>query len=122
MDVGTISENGFDICDVNENDQLLLRTDENGVVKTRWIYKKPDGTIVIHERSENIAPIAEKGSYLEIGPEGYAVPSMDKNYDTTKIGKLMTTIDWSDVSQFHSASVTIDGESFLAVLAPVKLI
>ena len=122
MDVGRITENGFDICDVNENDQILLRTDENGLIKTRWIFKKPDGTIVIHERSESHPEIAEKGSYLEIGLPGYAVPSMDKNYDNTKVGKLLATINWNDVSMFHSATVSVDGEDYLAVLAPVKLI
>ena len=49
MDVGTVTETGFDIADVNENDQLLIKTDEAGVVKTRWIFKNPEGKIIIPE-------------------------------------------------------------------------
>jgi len=122
MDVGTVTETGFDIADVNENDQLLIKTDENGVVKTRWIYKNPDGKIIIHERSENHPEVAQKGSYLEIGFPGYAVASMNSMYDNTKIAKLMATIDWSDTSPFHSKTVDIGGETYVAVLAPVKLL
>jgi hypothetical protein len=122
MDVGLLTETGFDICDVAENDQLLLKTDENGVVKTRWIFKNVDDKIIIHERSENHGEIAEKGTYLEIGISGYAVPSMDSIYDNKKIAKLLATIDWADTSPFFSKNVEVDGEVYLAVLAPVKLL
>ena len=127
MDVGTIHDDGtFDIADVDEQEQLLLKTDEGGVVRTRWVFKNPEGKIVIHERSENHPEVAKKGSYLEIGLPGYAVASMNSVHDSTKIAKLMADINWADVdtgtSPFYSKTVEIDGESYVAVLAPVKLL
>jgi len=123
MDVGTIHDDGtFDIADIAENEQLLVKTDEGGVVSTRWMFRNPDGKLVIHERSENHPEIAKKGSYLEIGLPGYAVPSMDTTYDNRKVAKLLCDINWNDTSPFEVSSVDIDGETYTAVLAPVKLL
>ena len=50
MDVGNINDDGtFDIADVAETQQLLLRTDTNGIVKTRWIFQNADGKMIIHD-------------------------------------------------------------------------
>jgi len=122
VDVGTVTETGFDITDVNEEEQILLKTDENGVVKTRWIYKNTQGKLIIHERTESHPEIAKKGSYLEIGAEGYAVASLTDTYDTSKVAKLLADIDWGDTSNFYTKTVDIDGEPHVAVLAPVKLL
>jgi hypothetical protein len=122
VDVGYVTESGFDITDVNEQDQLLIKTDEGGVVKTRWIYKDTNDKLIIHERSESHPDVAAKGSYLEIGLAGYAVASLTNTYDNKKVAKLLADINWSDTSPFHTQTITIDGEAYLGVLAPVKLL
>jgi hypothetical protein len=126
MDVGTVTESGFDIKDVEEDDQILVKTDDGGVLKTRWIYRNSDGKIIIHERVEDHPEIAQAGSYLEIGLSGYASASLSEMYDNKKVAKLCADIVWSDVatgsSPFFSKTITIDGESYLAALAPVRLI
>ena len=123
MDVGQINQDGsFDITDIDENDQILVQSDTNGIVKTRWLYRNTDNKLIIHERSEAVGDISPIGSFLEIGEEGFATVSLSKTYDNTKCGKLLTSIDWNDLSRFHSQNVVIDGESYVAVLAPVRLI
>ena len=122
MDVGNINDDGtFDIADVAETQQLLLRTDTNGIVKTRWIFQNADGKMIIHERSENRGDVVPAGSFLEIGAPGYAVASSEL-YDNKKVAKLLVNVDWNDVSKFHTKTVDIDGEPHTAVLAPVKLL
>ena len=123
MDVGTINDDGtFDIADVAETQQLILRTDTNGVVKTRWIYQDADGKMIIHERSETHGDVAPKGAFLEIGAPGYAVVSTSEIYGVATVAKLLVDINWDDVSKFRSTTVMIDGEAHTAVLAPVKLL
>ena len=123
MEIGSFNEDGtFDIADVAETQQLILRTDTNGVVKTRWIYQNAEGKMIIHERSETPGDVIPAGSFLEIGAPGYAVASTSELYDNKKVAKLLVSVDWNDVSKFHTRTVDVDGEPHVAVLAPVKLL
>ena len=43
VDVGEILDDGtFDLADIAETEQLLLKTDEAGVVRTRLMYKNEE--------------------------------------------------------------------------------
>ena len=123
VDVGQINSDGtFDISNVEEDQQLLVRTDQNGVVRTRWIFRNEAGDLIIHERSENPGDVSHIGSFLSIGAAGYATVSMSSNYDNGTCAKLLCDVNWNDLSQFLNKSVTIDGEEYVAALVPVKLL
>ena len=123
MQVGNITDDGaFDIDDVAESDQALVKTDLGGVVSTRWYYKAADGNIVIHERSETHSDIAKKGSFLRIGVPGFATPCLSKTYDEKVVGKLLTDVNRNDTSGLVTKVVELDGEVFQAVLVPIKLL
>ena len=123
MEVGTITPDGqFDIDDVDESDQALVKTDVGGVVSTRWYYRAPDGNIIIHERSETHSDIAKKGTFLRIGVPGYATSCLSKTYDQKVVGKLLTDIDWNDTSGLITKIVEEGGGVYEAVLVPIKLL
>ena len=123
VDVGSINSDGtFDIANVSEDQQLLVQTDQNGVVRTRWIFRNEAGEMIIHERSESPGDVSHICSYLVIGAAGYATVSLSNNYDNKKCAKLLSNINWNDLSPFLNKTVEIDGEEYVAALVPVKLL
>jgi len=50
-----------------------------------------------------------------------ACPVLDPIIKNTTIGKLLTTINWNDLSKFKTKNVTIDGTDYTAALVPVFL-
>jgi len=127
MDVGHLYKdaNGnltFDIADVNETQPLLVQSDSNNVIKTRWIFQGEDGKFVINERTLSLPNVATRGSLLKISEvPGYAQATLGTVYDKSVVGKLAADIDFDDTTGFTTKQVTYNGVQFTAVLAPVIL-
>ena len=123
MDVGTILADGtFDLHDVLETEQLLLKTDEAGVIRTRFMYKNLDNQMVLHDRQVARANEAKRGSLLVVGPGGCAAETLGTTVTNNTVARLLTTINWDDTSGFATKTVEVDGVTHLAVLAPVALL
>jgi len=123
-DVGSISVDGttFDIDGVDETDSLIIRTDTNNVVKTRWIFRDEAGRMIIHERSKTMPNIVEAGSYLSISEiPGYASQQIGNRTSST-VAKLATNVDFEDLEQFTTKQITHNGETYTAALVPVILL
>ena len=103
-DVGSISADGttFDIDNVDETDSLIVRSDINNVVKTRWIYRDENGRMVIHERSKVMPNVVEAGSYLSISEvPGYASQQIGPR-TSTSVAKLSVDVDFDNLEQFRT--------------------
>ena len=123
MQIGQILDDGtFDLSDIPETNQVLLQTDQNGILQTRWIYADAEGRMIIHERSKSVGDVIARGTLLEVGPGSMLVQSLSDEINTKKVAKLLVDIDWDDTSKFVTSSIEVDGEARECVLAPVKLI
>ena len=123
MQIGQILDDGtFDLSDIPETNQVLLQTDQNGILQTRWIYADAEGKMIIHERSKSVGDVIARGTLLEVGPGSMLVQSLSDEINTKKVAKLLVDIDWNDTAKFVTSSIGVDGEVRECVLAPVKLI
>ena len=123
MQIGQILDDGtFDLSDIPETNQVLLQTDQNGILQTRWIYADAEGRMIIHERSKSVGDVIARGTLLEVGPGSMLVQSLSAEINTKKVAKLLVDIDWDDTAKFVTNTIMIDGEAREAVLAPVKLL
>ena len=121
MDVGTINETrtSYDIDSVAETDSVIVQSDTNGVIKTRWMHKNEKDELVIHERSLMRGNIATKGSSLVISEvPGYAC---EGDGGSGRVGRLAADIDFDSPAGFTTKEVVHQGEVYTAVLAPVAL-
>ena len=118
MDVGVISNGSFDIDAVGETDAVLIRNDG----ETKWLYKNELNELVILQKTEALPQVIPKGTLLKICEvSGYAKPVVDINLSSDICGKLSVDLNWENLEDFHSKTITHEGVSRLAALVPVIL-
>ena len=120
MDVGLLAADlsSFDITDFDETASVLSRTDNNGVVQNRWLYKDEQNRLVTLTRSEDISSVLPVGQLIKLSEApGVGVPT----FDGGEVARLLTQVDF-DSNSFSTKQVALSSGEVTAFLVPVAFV
>lgn len=110
MDVGTITEDTFDIDSIGETDAILVR----GSTSVRWLWKDEHSRLVCIEKSRTSPGI---GAFVDLEAEGIGRVS-EKQVRTRKtVGILLNELDTTTASVDVTCA---DGATRTAYLQKVR--
>ena len=122
MDVGAldIAGNTFDIVAYDETNSILSRTDTNGVVTNKWIWKDESNQLIQLIRSQTVGTTNAVSTPLKISSHspGILAPTLK---DDAAVAILLAPVDFA-ANAFATRVVEVDGVSKTAYLVPVKIL
>ena len=120
MDVGAVAGNTFDIDAYDETNSILSRTDTNGVVTNKWIWKDESDRLIQLIRTVNIGTTHAVGTPLKISAHspGILAPTLKED---AAVAKLLAPVDFA-ATAFSTRTVEVDGVTKIAYLLPVHFL